>query len=48
MSDPIWTMTLYVAAVIARFFTSKVFSLIHDETIGWKYGSEKGIQSVSA
>jgi hypothetical protein len=25
-----------------------VFSLIHDETIGWKYGSEKGIQSVSA
>lgn len=32
-------MTLYVAAVMARFLTSKLFSLIQAETIGWKYGS---------
>lgn len=38
MIDPICTTTLYVAAVIARFCTSNVFSEIHADTIGWKYG----------
>lgn len=39
MTEPTCTTTLYVAAVMARFLTSKLFSLIHAETIGWKYGS---------
>lgn len=38
ITDPICTMTLYVAAVRALFLTSNVFSEIHADTIGWKYG----------
>jgi len=39
MTEPTCTITLYVAAVMARFLTSKLFSLIQAETMGWKYGS---------
>jgi hypothetical protein len=39
MTEPTCTITLYVAAVMARFLTSKLFSLIQADTIGWKYGS---------
>jgi len=45
MTEPTCTITLYDAAVMARFWTSKVFSLIQAETIGWKYGSN--IRSIS-
>ena len=34
MTEPTCTTTLYVAAVMARFLTSKLFSLIQAETIG--------------